>query len=230
MTALPPCIDNLDAGHPLNCGGKTYCAGQRYSLASLCQARQLSAEQQLFIEGDLQNQVYVVVSGAVRLYKLFANGKRQILDFRYPGEFVALTRRPCHSFSAQAIVPTQLRTFASAPFYALAEQSSAVLLRLYDSVTGSLGRAYDLASIRGQQPAESNIAIFLLEAEARARQDNSDVISLPMPRADIADYLGVTKETVSRILTRLERQGVIEIVARRQIRLKKLSFLQNLAK
>lgn len=195
-----------------------------------CSGRELKSRQLLFLEGDAQNQVYLVRRGVISLYRMLRNGRRQILGFKLPGEFVGLGHDGKHRFCAEAIGPTEVRAFQASAFQATAVQNSRFLLKLYEAVGGDLSRAQEQALSVGQRDAESSIAAFLLNVEARTRDIGVDgFFSLPMPRADIADYLGLSLETVSRVLTGLKRRGYIGLSGRRGIRLVERGGLLALA-
>ena len=219
MSDLPSCIQNIGIERaPSTCGGAN-C--QTYARRLSCIRRKLSPRQHLFLQGDAQNHVYLVKSGAMCLYKLLRNGRRQIIGFKFPGELIALGHDTKYRFCAQAIAATELRSFQSHALHAAAVEDSRLMSKLYESVAGDLARAYDLALSVGQRDAEDSVATFLLTVETRAKAESADgeTLSLPMSRSDIADYLGLSLETVSRIFTGFKRRGFIELSGRRGVRL-----------
>lgn len=183
--------------------------------------RKLAPRQHVFLQGDDQSHVYLVTSGIVRLYTMLSNGRRQIIGFKSPGEFVALEYGSKHRYGAQAISATELRSVPTAAFYAVAGNDPQFLLRLYNVVCANLSRAYDLVVTIAKRDAEESMAAFLLDIDARAlgRRAKSDFVSLPMLRGDVADFLGLTSETVSRIFTNFKKRGYIEVRGRHGIRL-----------
>lgn len=216
VSDLPPCIQNIGADGASACSSAVCLdAARRLS----CMRRKLMPRQHLFLQGDAQSHVYLVRSGAMCLYKLLRNGRRQIIGFKFPGEFIALGYDTKYRYCAQAIAETELRSFQTPAFHAAAVKDPQFLLKLYESVAGDLSRAYDQALSVGQRDAEANVATFLLNVETRAQTDDNGTLSLPMSRADIADYLGLSLETVSRIFTGFKRRGLIDLAGRRGVRL-----------
>jgi CRP-like cAMP-binding protein len=231
---LPPCISNI--GNEAGIDGPQFhcnhpaCLGEYRLLGLACHRRRLAARQHIFLQGDPQNQVYLVTSGAVRLYKLLQNGRRQIMGFKFAGDFISFDREPIHRFDAQAITPTELRSFPTAAFYAAAGNDARFLLKLYNAVSSDLSRVHDLALTIGQRDAEGSMAAFLLDIDARIQYRSADgFLSLPMLRGDIADYVGLTHETVSRIFTQLKKSGLIALRGRSGVRLLNRPALRALA-
>lgn len=218
VTDLPPCIRHIGAERAADACGSADCAAS-YRMPA-CSRRKLAPSQHVFLQGDPQRHVYFVKSGAVRLYELLRSGRRQIVGFKFPGEFIALGYDAKHRYSAQAMKSTELRSFASAAFHAVAGKHSSFLLKLYEAVARDLSRAYELTLSVGQRDAKGSVAAFLLNVEARAADANGKAAILSVPsRGDIADHLGLTLETVSRIVTQLKRDGIIELHERGGVRL-----------
>ncbi|HVZ51825.1 MAG TPA: cyclic nucleotide-binding domain-containing protein [Pseudolabrys sp.] len=225
---LPPCIRHIGAeGAALACGSADCAASFRMPT---CSRRKLAPSQHIFLQGDKQSHVYFVKSGAVRLYELLRSGRRQIVGFKFPGEFIALGYDAKHRFSAQAMKATELRSFASPAFHSAASNDPRFLLKLYEAVAKDLSRAYELTLSVGQRDAKGSVAAFLLNVEARAGKANgkSPILALP-PRGDIADHLGLTLETISRIVMQLKRDGIIELHERGAARLVNHAALQAAA-
>jgi len=231
VTDLPPCIVHIGADSACYGCTSTECMAQYRDVGLSCSRRKLAARQHVFLQGDAQTHVYLVKIGAMRLYKMLGNGRRQIIGFKFPGDFIALGHDAKYRFSAQAIVATELRSFPIAAFHAVAGGDLRFLTRLYDALADDLGRAHDLALTVGQRDAEGSIASFFLDFDARmrARGTSGEVLVLPMPRADIADYLGITHETVSRIFTQFKKRSLIELHGHRGVRLIDRVALQALA-
>jgi CRP/FNR family transcriptional regulator len=225
---LPPCIGKLGAGDVV-CSG-TNCLPECRILGLSCRLRKFAARQDIFVQGDVQNQVYLVTAGAVRLYKVLCNGRRQIMGFKGPSDLLCFDRTPRHGFGAQTMTATELRVFPIGPFYAAAASDPRFLLKLYSEAAAELSRAHELALTIGQRGAEGSIAAFLLDADRRAAKASAeyDYVWLPM-RGDIADYLGLTTETVSRILSSFKKKGLVELRGRRGMRLLNRTAVLNLA-
>lgn len=180
---------------------------------SPCSILQLDAEQQLFQEGDVQKFVYKVRDGFIRVYKLFDSGQRRLMRLARPGDFVGLGVNTHFPFSAQAITTSELCCISKAALQSRAAEHASFSYRLYEALSFELEAAHDFALMVSQRDPEHRLASFLTMLSRHNEQNgmNPKIISLPMPRRDIADHLGLTTETVSRILTRFKERGYIEI-------------------
>ncbi|AXK79815.1 hypothetical protein DW352_04350 [Pseudolabrys taiwanensis] len=192
--------------------------------------RVLRARQQLFMEGDAQTHVYLVKAGAVCLYRMLRNGRRQVVGFKLPGEFIALGSEQRYRCCAESIGATELRSFQTVVFHAAAALNSRFMLRLYEAVASDLARTQEQAVSVGQRGADGSVAAFLLSVAGRSLpSDGFGTLSLPMSRADIADYLGLSLETVSRVFTGFKRLGFITLRGRRGVRLVDRAALRAIA-
>lgn len=168
----------------------------------------------VFSEEDITTSFCNVLEGVMRLYKLLPDGRRQIVGFALPGDFLGMNVAGRHSFSADAIGSVTICQFAKVPFGRFIEDRPHLLRRINDLAVRELSQARDHMVLLGRRSAEEKVATFLLVWRERLVSLNgpSNTVPLPMSRRDIADYLGLTIETVSRTLTKLERDGVIEII------------------
>lgn len=168
----------------------------------------------VFSEEDITTSFYNLVDGVMRLYKLLPDGRRQIVGFALPGDFLGMNISGRHNFSADAIGVVTVCQFARAPFGRFIEDRPQLLRRINELAARELSQARDHMVLLGRRAADEKVATFLLGWRERlfALEGRSDTVSLPMSRQDIADYLGLTIETVSRTFTKLERHGVIEII------------------
>lgn len=150
----------------------------------------------------------------MRLYKLLPDGRRQIVGFALPGDFLGMAASLRHGFSADAIGPVVVCRFSRTSFARFIEDKPQVLRRINEFAIRELSQARDHMVLLGCRSAEEKVASFLVGWRNRlARLGGvSKTVSLPMGRQDIADFLGLTIETVSRTLTRFERDGMIEIM------------------
>lgn len=161
-----------------------------------------SAGRTIFSEGDHAGPLYQVTFGMVRSYRILADGRRQICAFHLPGEVFGLESGSERHFFADAIVRTGLRALRSTA-------SAEPIDELLALAMTSLVRAQDHMLTLACQGAIERVASFLLEMAGRQHAAGDSVVDLPMTRTDIADYLGMTMETVSRAFSKLRRQGVI---------------------
>jgi cAMP-binding proteins - catabolite gene activator and regulatory subunit of cAMP-dependent protein kinases len=162
-------------------------------------------------QGDPRKHVYTVVRGALRLVRLTADGRRQVAGFALPGDFVGLSGSPTYQHDIETLGETQLCSFGVEAMRRLAERYPALQAKLLERACIELDSAREqMMSLARMNPTE-RLADFLLKLAAReARAGNpGPMVALPMPRADIADHLGLTVETVSRCLTSLRNRGLI---------------------
>jgi CRP/FNR family nitrogen fixation transcriptional regulator len=172
---------------------------------------------EIYGEGEPSEYVYKIVSGVVRTHKLLNDGRRQISAFHMPGDFFGLDCDSEYRFTAEAVTSTSLLFVKRSALTGLARRDGEVANDLWRMAAAELHRAHDHMLLLGRKSAQERIAAFLLEMAEREAQ--SDTVELPMSRLDIADYLGLTIETVSRTLTSLENAAAIELPTTRRVRL-----------
>jgi CRP/FNR family transcriptional regulator len=167
----------------------------------------------LFLENDPADSAYTLTRGALRLYRVFADGRRQVTGFLLPGDFIGIEDSGTRRFSADAITDVTLCHYPKRDFARLVDEKPHLLQQLYRTASHDLIEARDHMMALGQRSAQEKIAWFLVHLRGRYARGTapSNHIELPMSRQDIADYLGLTIETVSRTLTRLAREGAIAI-------------------
>jgi CRP-like cAMP-binding protein len=181
--------------------------------------------EEIYGEGESADYLYKVVSGAVRTCKLLSDGRRQIAAFHLPGDFFGLELSDQHSLSAEAIGEAVVLVIKRSAIVAAAKRDIDLARELWTMTARDLQRVQDhmLLLIRS---AQERVAAFLLEMVARVPSGNA--VELPMSRQDIADYLGLTIETVSRTLTQLENSAAIELPTSRRIVLRNRGALDRL--
>jgi CRP/FNR family transcriptional regulator len=173
--------------------------------------RRLEAKEHVFCEGDPRIYIFQIMEGVVAVYKTLTDGRRQIIDFAYPGDLVGLGLLGEHVLSAQATCDARVRCLSVAALERAAETDASLALKLYKSVCQELAATRSLLVTVGQRSAAERLAAFLLMLYRRDSNKANSTIVLPMRRSDIADLLGLTIETVSRTLTKLRTMGVIMI-------------------
>jgi CRP-like cAMP-binding protein len=180
---------------------------------------------EIYGEGETADYLYKVVSGAVRTYKVLADGRRQIGAFHLPGDLFGLEAGDEHSFSAEAVTDAKILVVKRSAVVALAERDHEVAHQLWTITSRELRRVQDhiLLLIK---TAKERVVDFLLEMAHRVPGSNQ--VDLPMSRQDIADYLGLTIETVSRTLTDLENMAAIELPTSRRVVLRNRAALGRL--
>src|SRR5581483_9968586 len=180
---------------------------------------------EIYGENEPADYLYKVVSGAVRTYKVLADGRRQIGAFYLPGDVFGLETGDEHAFSAEAVTDAKILVVKRSTLVTLAGRDCEVARQLWTITGRELRRVQDhiLLLIK---TAKERVVGFLLEMAGRSPSSNQ--IELPMSRQDIADYLGLTIETVSRTLTDLENTGAIELPSSRRIVLRNRAALGRL--
>ena len=177
---------------------------------------QLRRGQPLFHEGDLATRVFTVTRGSLKLYKLLPDGRRQVTGFMHSGDFLGISLDNEHAFTAEALEQCSLCTLPRTRFDDFVEDHPELERELYRLAAHELAAAQQQMVLLGRKTAAERLAtFFVLLAEQAERRTASSVrfLRLPMSRTDIADYLGLTKETVSRVLALLKRGRMIRLDA-----------------
>jgi CRP/FNR family nitrogen fixation transcriptional regulator len=169
-------------------------------------------DEEIFGEGEEAGNVYRVLNGAVRLYRVLTDGRRQIDQFCLPGDLFGLEFFPNRRISAEAVSDCELVVTSRCVVMQQMERNCAFGRLLFERASIDLAKAQDHAMLLGRKNATERVAAFLLDMSER--QGRREVL-LPMSRQDIADYLGLTIETVSRTLAELDRRSVLDVAARR---------------
>src|SRR5215475_339766 len=170
---------------------------------------------EIYGEDEPAEYLYKVVSGAVRTYKVLEDGRRQIGAFYLPGDVFGLEAGTEHGFSAEAIVRSTVQLAKRSVIMAMAARDPDLGAALWTAAAGGLRAAQEHMLVLGRKSAEERVATFLLDIAKR--EGSREVIELPMSRQDMADYLGLTIETVSRTMTQLESSAAIELATARRV-------------
>jgi CRP/FNR family transcriptional regulator len=183
-------------------------------LDRLARSATFSARDTLFEQDEPSDLVYNLTAGAVRLYKLLPDGRRQIVGFALPGDFLGLSMSERNAFSADALTPVSACQFSRSQFSDFLDEKPHLLRRLHSMASHELSLAQDQMVILGRRTAEEKVVSFLMGLRLRWGRINGSTVHVPLPmtRQDIGDFLGLTVETVSRMLTRLAREKAIVIV------------------
>jgi CRP/FNR family nitrogen fixation transcriptional regulator len=169
---------------------------------------------EVFGEAEPAEYVYQVIDGAVRSYKLLSDGRRQIGAFHLINDVFGLENGGVHRFTAEAIVDTTIRLVKRVSLAHVAESDTTVARDLLNMTATNLKHAEDHMLLLGRKTSLERVAAFLLEMDHRLTA--AGVMALPMCRRDIADYLGLTLETVSRALSALHDQGILGFLGQTQ--------------
>jgi CRP/FNR family transcriptional regulator len=218
--------ENLPTDHP--CAGcgirmRTFCsvldAAELEKFRCQGSTGRLEPNRPLFHQGDPADVIFNLKKGSLRLYKLLPDGRRQVTGFLFPGAFLGLAVRNEHAFSAEAIEPVEVCRYTRQRFDAFVEGHPLMERELYRIAAHELALAREQMVLLGRKTAVERLATFLIGLLQRVREHEpgADLIGLPMNRLDIADYLGLTKETVSRVFTAFKTTGLIRLLADDQV-------------
>ncbi len=197
----------LLAGHPQT-------AGAQFSYR---------AEEEIYGEAEPAEFIYKVVSGAVRSYKLLADGRRQIGAFHLPGDLFGLEASDSHQLTAEAVVETKVVLLKRRSLETLAAQNVQVAYKLWTAAAENLRCAEQRMLLLGRKTAQERVASFLVEMDDRC--GGKGMIDLPMSRRDVADYLGLTLETVSRAISQMRSAGMLRLANARHVELNRSKLL-----
>ncbi|MDE1918421.1 cyclic nucleotide-binding domain-containing protein [Sphingobium sp. HBC34] len=194
----------------------------------------LSQGEALFHQGDRADCVFSLTSGIIQLYALLPDGRRQVIAFHFPGEFIGLCGWGDHHCTAEAVSRATLCRFDAARFEQFARRKAELAQSSQHRLTGDLIAAQNRTVLLGRATARERLACFLHDVHHRSQAGAGagapgNVIHLPMSRIDIADYLGLTKETVSREFTALRQARTIRSRPGRQLEILDMARICSLA-
>lgn len=168
-------------------------------------------DEEIVAQGQSAGYCYLIVTGCARTVKLMEDGRRQLGEFFFAGDLFGWEALDQHDFGVEAVTPVTLLRYSRGSLYALADRDRILARRLREITARQLRAGRERLVLLGRKTASERIASFLLEMAERISPDGGSLIELPMSRADMADYLGLTIETVCRGLTQLRRHGVITV-------------------
>ena len=204
-------------------------------LLILARSRQLvhfDRRETIIREGDPAVSFFNVTSGVVKLYRSLSDGRTQIIGFRFPGDFFAVSETKRHTKTAEAVTHVEVCRFSRSWLKRLMSQFPQLQARFLQMSYRDLASWEDQIFLLGRKTAREKIASFLLRYGRDPRRNEIEKyrhIDLPMTRTEIADFLGLTTETVSRVLTRLAREKVITVGTSRSIRLTDIDSLRHIS-
>jgi CRP/FNR family transcriptional regulator len=224
--ATETCVGERDCKHGRGGNGCDDCKVRLFSVCGalepaeldeldrLSQVKNFAAKTMLFDQGALAGSVFNVTEGIVRLYKSLPDGRRQIVGFALPGDFLGLALMDRYGVAAEAVTPVRVCRFSRAQFLSYVDGKPHLLRRLHEFAGHELSLAQDQMLLLGRRTADEKVAAFLLNLQARYGRIGAMSVNVPLPmsRQDIADYLGLTIETVSRTLTKLAREKTVVVV------------------
>jgi CRP/FNR family transcriptional regulator len=216
-------------------GPMAFCAGLstkqfRCFMTILGQAS-IEPDTTIFREGDSAQHLYTITAGAVKLYKLLPDGRRQITAFLFPGDFFGMSINDNYAYTAETMSPVVVCRFPRRKLEALFDELPMLEKKLLGATTQELAAAQEQMLLLGRKTAREKLATFLvvLWKKLSAKGDKSPLFVLPMNRSDIADFLGLTIETVSRTLTGLKRDGLILLPDANHVSIERFDELLRIA-
>jgi CRP/FNR family transcriptional regulator len=237
MATRAATLPELEQGHPC-----FDCAVRELAVCGVLESAALRAFKQggptihyeagdtVVFEADEAANVYSLTSGLLRLSKLLPDGRRQIAGFLFPGDFLGITMEEEHAFTAEAVAPSALCKFPRRQFDEFIARHPALERRLYAVAAHELAAARQQLVLLGRKTATERIASFLLMLAGRCHSvRGAGETDFPMSRADIADYLGLRIETVSREISALKAARVIQLTSRQSFRIVDRKRLDQLA-
>ena len=180
-------------------------------LTAIAAGRRVETGQTLFEEGDPAEEVFTLTDGMLKLYKLMSDGRRQIVGFLVPGDFLGLAFGRTYVYSAEAVTPTAVCRFRRPQFMGLLDECPTLEKEILGRTSTELAAAQEQMLLLGRKTARERLASFLAALARRKRLERGGPLPLPMSRADIADYLGLTIETVSRTFTAFRKERLIDL-------------------
>ncbi|MGF1503087.1 MAG: transcriptional regulator FnrL [Paracoccaceae bacterium] len=230
--------------HPVHCADcpirhRAVCSTVRdedlNALNSIKHYKTMLPGQEIVAAGETLSAIGSVVEGVVSLSKTMIDGRRQMVGLMFPSDFIGRPNRPVAPYDAVAVTPVKLCLFGRAQFERLLHERPEIEQRLLEMTLDELDSARDWMLLLGRKTAKEKIATFLTilgrRSAAMKAEDPRDGITfeLPLTREAIADYLGLTIETVSRQITQLKKTGVIELVDARHVRVPDVTRLLDAA-
>lgn len=232
-------FERLPSGHPcLGCEVRDKAVCGILGCTDLAEFKELgwtlklSPGQALFHEGDPATRVFTLTRGTLKLYKLLADGRRHVTGFMHPGDLLGISIDDEHAFTAEALEDAQLCWFPRNRFDEFVERHLPMERELYRRAAHELAAAQQQLVLLGRKTATERLASFLLilgDRAERANRRSGSSFRLPMSRSDIADYLGLTKETISRVLSSFRRDRVIRLRAIDEVEIVDRDALEQLA-
>jgi CRP/FNR family transcriptional regulator len=198
-------------------------------LAEIKTYKTYSAREPILWRGDTLHHFSSVVSGIASLTKSMENGRTQMVGLLLPSDFIGRPGRDTVDFDVTATTDVTLCRFERAPFEALVERVPHIAQRMMEMALDELDAAREWMLLLGRKSAQEKIATFLMMLIRRANLPSSHVqnVELPLTRDEIANFLGLTLETVSRQLSALKKQGIVEFTDRRHFRVMDMNALHE---
>jgi CRP/FNR family nitrogen fixation transcriptional regulator len=181
-----------------------------------------SPGEEIYAQDEDADMIYRVIRGAVRTTRLLSDGRRQIGDFYYADDLIGLEAGPVHRFSAEALGCCEIQVIRKSALKLYGDDGVKIERLIWAETARELQRTQEHVMLLGRKSACEKVASFLLDI---ARRFRGEVAELPMGRQDMADYLGLTIETVSRMVTQLQTDGLVRFLGCRRFEVRNASGL-----
>jgi CRP-like cAMP-binding protein len=172
-------------------------------------SRKFDPGQHLFHQGDDDHNIYKIESGLVRLYRILNDGRRQIISFRFAGDILGFEAGSERHYGAEAVTSVRIRSLDQTSAYRRLRDEPTLVPQLVSLLSRELENARGQIAVLNRRAAIEKLAAFILELHRRQGETGS--VDIPLSRTDIADFLGLTIETVSRNLTKLRTKRIIQL-------------------
>jgi len=181
--------------------------------------REFGNKETIFLQQENANNLYNITKGNVKIYRLLSDGRIQIIGFLYPGDFFGSYKKEKYNYSAEAIGEVRTCVFNQESLDNYLEENLNLAKELLHMTSHELTLAQDRMGVLGKMNANERVAKFILNISKQRERIGwqNNPVSLPMTRQDIADYLGLTLETVSREITRFKTSNLIKLMNAKQI-------------
>ena len=202
-------------------------------LSAIVSARAFEAGQTIVQEGDDAEYLLNVTHGTVKIFRALPDGRMQVVGFLNEGDFLGVPATSAYAVSADAVTPVEMCAFPRRAFDRLLTEYPTLERRLFELATNEVAAARDHMLLLGRKTAREKVASFLLTLAQKSPCGHNAAapprINLPMARTEIADYLGLTIETVSRTLTALRKEQIIALESANEVVLSRLEALRSIA-
>jgi CRP/FNR family transcriptional regulator, anaerobic regulatory protein len=227
--------DVCAAAHPGLCS--VLSAAQRDRLFAIARRRTVPANHYIFRDGEEANFFATILSGVVKLIKTTSDGEQHIIDLMYAPDFLGYTFGTSHRFSAVAATEVELCIFPRASFTRLMLEFPEMERWLFEFTARELDLCREWTLMLGRKSSYERVASLLLLIAWRGKHvgegpasENSAEFEIPLTRSEVADYLGLTLETVSRMIGKLKQGGLIELRTSRDVAVPDIGRLADAAR
>ena len=183
----------------------------------------------LFRQGDDVSSIYEIIEGVARVYKIFADGRRQIMAFAYPGDLLGFAENGSHRFDCDALTDMRVRVIPRRSLLHAVRERPELGEKMLAQATNEISSMQDLSILLCRKTALERLATFLVSLTERLADQRNGACALPMTRGDIADHLGLTIETISRNFSKLRGRQIISLLGTSMFKVNDMPALVQIA-